>query len=278
MALDDRERMRDYYDALGEGEWSRLESSSRNRVAHEVHRRFLQRFVHSGDRVLEIGAGPGRFTSELARLGATIEVTDFSPVQLELNRQHLESTAAEASVASRSLLDICDTSRYADATFDVVLAYGGPLSYAFEQGEEALTGLLRITKPGGFVVASVMSWLGAWRYFLPAALADAKAVGEDAFDLMLTTGDLRHSQTSHICQMFRARDISNLVTTCGGVTVAMSASNWASLNEPDVLEQLEADPDRWARFLTHELAACAEPGALDGGTHILFAAAVVSPG
>jgi hypothetical protein len=63
---------------------------------------------------------------------------------------------------------------------------------------------------------------------------------------------------------------------CGGELVAMSASNWASLNAPEVLEQLEGDPDRWARFLTHELAACAEPGALDGGTHILFAAKVDS--
>jgi SAM-dependent methyltransferase len=169
MTLDDRERMRDYYDDLGEDEWARLENSPRGRVAYEVHRHFLAPFIRPGDRVLEIGAGPGRFTFELARLGATIDVTDFSPVQLDLNRQHLEGSAAERSVLSRSLLDICDTSRYADATFDVVLAYGGPLSYAFEQSEEALAGLLRITKPGGFVVASVMSWLGAWRHFLPAA-------------------------------------------------------------------------------------------------------------
>jgi SAM-dependent methyltransferase len=276
MTLGDRERMRDFYDVLGEDEWSRLESTPRGRVAYEVHRHFLEPLVRRGDRVLEIGAGPGRFTFELARLGATIDVTDFSPVQLELNQRHLAGTDAERSVASRALLDICDTSRYADATFDVVLAYGGPLSYAFEQSEAAFAGLLRITKPGGVVVASVMSWLGSWRHFLPAALVDAQVVGEDAFDLMLTTGDLRYSQTAHFCQMFRARDISDLVVKCGGEMVAMSASNWASLSEPGVLEEIEADPDRWSRFLTHELAACKEPGALDGGTHLLFAARIVS--
>jgi len=271
MAVSDRERMRDFYDNLGEQEWSRLEDSPRGRVACQVHRQFLEPFVHAGDHVLEVGAGPGRFTFDLARLGAIVDVTDFSQVQLNLHRQHLEDAGADVAVASRSLLDICDTSRYDEATFNAVLAYGGPLSYAFEQTEEALAGLLRITKPGGYIVASVMSWLGSWRHFLPSALQDAQVVGEDAFDLMLTTGDLRHSQTSHVCQMFRARDISELVTKCGGVLVAMSASNWASLNEPDVLEKLEADPDRWARFIRHEVAACAEPGALDGGTHILFA-------
>jgi len=72
--------------------------------------------------------------------------------------------------------------------------------------------------------------------------------------------------------MYRSRDIVNLVERCGGEVVALSASNWASLNEPDVLEDLESDPDRWARFLGHEVRACAEPGAVDGGTHLLFAA------
>jgi len=35
---------------------------------------------------------------------------------------------------------------------------------------------------------------------------------------------------------------------------------------------LEVGAARWSRFLEHEVAACAQPGALDGGTHILFAA------
>jgi hypothetical protein len=51
-----------------------------------------------------------------------------------------------------------------------------------------------------------------------------------------------------------------------------SASNWASAGEPGSLAHVAADRDRWRRFLEREVAACAEPGARDGGTHILFAA------
>ena len=51
----------------------------------------------------------------------------------------------------------------------------------------------------------------------------------------------------------------------------MSASNWASLGPEDVLIELEGDARRWDRFLANEVTNCAEPGALDGGTHILFA-------
>jgi 2-polyprenyl-3-methyl-5-hydroxy-6-metoxy-1,4-benzoquinol methylase len=75
-------RVRRYYDALGEDEWTRLTKNVRGRVSLEIHRRFLRRFVTSGAQVLEVGAGPGRFTLELAALGARVVVTDISEVQL----------------------------------------------------------------------------------------------------------------------------------------------------------------------------------------------------
>ena len=62
--------MRRWYDALGEREWERLERTVRGRLSLEVHRRFLRRFVRHGCRVLEVGAGPGRFTLELRSSGA----------------------------------------------------------------------------------------------------------------------------------------------------------------------------------------------------------------
>jgi hypothetical protein len=63
--------VRDYFDALGAGEWDRLVQSPSARVSLELHRRFLARFIRPGWRVLEIGAGPGRFTGNRAwRRGA----------------------------------------------------------------------------------------------------------------------------------------------------------------------------------------------------------------
>lgn len=153
-----------------------------------------------------------------------------------------------------------------------MIAYGGPLSYVFDgRAADALTGLLRITRPGQPVLASVMSLLGTWRHFLPAVVAGADVFGEDVNDQVLATGDLRVTGGAHACQMYRARQVADLVATAGADLLAISASNWASLDHPDTVAALEADPERCTRFLTHEAAACREPGALDGGTHILFA-------
>jgi len=264
-------RTRHYYDELGDAERDRLTQDVAGRVSFEVHRRFLATYVTAGQRVLEVGAGPGVFTQVIAELGASVVVTDLSPVQLELNRRYLQGTSAEDAVERRELLDVCDTSRYADGEFDVVVAFGGPLSYAFEEETAATRGLLRITRADGYVVASVMSLLGAWRRHLAEVTTLAAEVGEDLNDRVLETGDLRHVGGPHQCRMFRASELATLAARTGSELVAVSASNWASLGDPAALAVLEADPDRWSRFIEHEVRACAEPGAVDGGTHLLFA-------
>ena len=268
--------VRVYFDALGAAEWDRLGSDLAGRVSVEVHRRFLARFLEPGMRVLEVGAGPGRFTIMLASLGARVVVTDLSPVQLELNARYVAEAGHESAVESRVLLDVCDVSRFDDGEFDAVVAYGGPLSYAFDRAGAALDGLLRITRTGGPVVASVMSTLGAYRHFLPAVLELAEQYGDDVNDRIISSGDLRETQPpgsgQHTCRMFRSRDIAALVAAAGATVTGLSASNWASMGDPEALASLAADADRWRHFLDNEAAMCAEPGAADGGTHLLFAA------
>ena len=85
------------------------------------------------------------------------------------------------------------------------------------------------------MLASVMSLLGSWRYFLRGVIQDTQRVGEAANELVLTTGDLRYFVGKHVCQMFRSSDIEVLVRRCGGSLVATSASNWASLADEDVV-------------------------------------------
>jgi hypothetical protein len=67
----DANRIAAFFDEYGEREWGRFEDGRNTRASLEVHLHYLQRFVHAGDRVLDAGAGPGRFTIELARRDGT---------------------------------------------------------------------------------------------------------------------------------------------------------------------------------------------------------------
>ena len=74
----DSQTIANYFDDYGEKEWERLEATPRDQVSFHIHTHYLQKFIKAGDGVLEAGAGAGRFTIELAKLGAKITVGDIS--------------------------------------------------------------------------------------------------------------------------------------------------------------------------------------------------------
>jgi 2-polyprenyl-3-methyl-5-hydroxy-6-metoxy-1,4-benzoquinol methylase len=265
------ERIRGHFDQLGDGEWDRLAGSPGGRIAFEVHRRMLAEHVRAGDRVLEVGAGPGRFTIALAELGARVAVTDLSPVQLELNQRKLHEAGLESAVESRTELDARDLSRFGEGSFDVCVAYGGLLSYVFTDAADVFGRLVASVRPGGVVLASVMSTVGSARHFLPTMVAVIDAFGLAHMDHEIATGDLQFTPGTHTCQMYRWREVEALIAAQPCRLLAVSASNCLSLSDPESVQWLERDPERREWFVEWEIRLCREPGAIDAGTHIVFA-------
>ena len=114
-----------YYDEYGDREWTRFARTPADEVSLFLHTHHLERFVEPGSRVLEVGAGPGRFTKIMAELGCRVLVADISQVQLDLHRKHAEELGFEDAVEERLKLDICDMRRLSDESFDAVVCYGG---------------------------------------------------------------------------------------------------------------------------------------------------------
>ncbi|MBI1744058.1 methyltransferase domain-containing protein [Candidatus Acetothermia bacterium] len=259
-----------YYDAYGEREWTRLEASPSAKVNFYIHRYYLERYIKPGVHVLEAGAGPGRFTIELAKLGAKITVGDISPGQLELNRQKVKEAGCEASVVRREILDITNLSRFADKSFDAVVCYGGPLSYVMERADDAVGELLRVTQPSGYLLLSVMSLLGTTQRYLPSVWELADQFGLSSVQKVINTGDLSGEiNKGHICRMYRWAQLQALLERHPCKIRAASAANFLSLHHEEILKHIESDSTKWETFLQWELDFCKESGALDGGTHII---------
>src|SRR5262249_37370672 len=143
-----------------------------------------------GDRVLEVGAGPGRFTIELAELGAKVTVVDISPRQLDLNRERVSAAGKEAAVVDRQVADLVDLTAVGDGGFDVVTAFGGPLSYLFERAGDGLDQMLWKVRSGGLVAFSVMSRWGALRMALAGVLDFERQGHAELNRRVIETGDL----------------------------------------------------------------------------------------
>lgn len=260
-----------FYDQYGERELVRFERSPMHTVNYHLHLWYLQQYIKAGDAVLDVGAGPGRFTIEMAKLGASITVGDISPGQLELNRERVQEAGYETAVVGREVMDIVDLSQLPSQGFDTVVCYGGPLSYVFERTDDALKELLRVTKPGGHVLLSVMSLLGSTHSYLAGVLKLATQFGVDAIQRVNDTGDLVGdiSFTGNYCHMFRWSELRALLERHACEIVAASASNYLSVSNGEALEGVMQNPELWETFLKWEIDFCREPGAIDGGTHII---------
>lgn len=258
-----------YYDEYGAQEWERLVKNAANQVNFHIHQWYLRKYIRPRDRVLEAGAGPGRFTIELARLQAQVTVGDISPEQLALNRRKVAEADCEENVADRRLLNITDLSDYGEDHFDAVVCYGGPLSYVFDRFHQAMSELLRVTKPGGHVLLSVMSSIGTTRAFLPAILGQYRP---DLIEHVLDRGDLvgEIADNGHYCHMFRWSELTSLLERHACTIVDAAAANFLSPGQEATLDDIARDnPPLWNRILGWEVKVCREPGAIDGGTHIL---------
>jgi ubiquinone/menaquinone biosynthesis C-methylase UbiE len=273
MSIYDPEYIARFYDEYGEQEWERFEATAANRVNFHVHRWYLQRCIQPGDHVLDIGAGPGRFTIELVRLGAQITAADISPVQLDLHRTKVTEAGCEHGVVDRHVLDVVDLSSFPDQHFDAVVCYGGPLSYVFDRFDDALGELLRVTKPNGYVLFSVMSLIGSMRGYLPGIIQLAQEFGIESVQRVVDTGDLLGGVTGeHKCRMYRWSELEALLQKHPCTVEAVSAANFLVLRNGEVVESIIGDPALWQRFLEWEVEASRQPGALDGGTHIIVVA------
>ncbi len=266
----DPEHVSRFYDAYGDREWQRFDRSLAAQVSLEIHRRLLGDFIEAGDRVLDAGAGPGRFTIELARLGASIVVGDISAEQLRLNAGKLAETGLEEAIESREVLDIVDLSRFVDQSFDAVVCYGGPLSYVWERADVAACELARVVKERGLVLVSVMSKLGVHRMWLNHMLKLSEDFGSETVDRVFETGGLPAAMNDdHPMRLFTFSELEAVLSRAGCEVVAGSAANCLTA-QTGAIEPM--DDALWEMLLSWELRACRERAALDGGTHIVAVA------
>ena len=111
--------------------------------------------------ILDLGGGTGVWAIRLAEAGHRVTMLDIAPGYLARAREKIAAADLTGLIAAEQG-DICDLSRYAPDAYPVVLALGDPLSYCHD-AERALGEILRVTRPGGVLIADVENRYAALR-------------------------------------------------------------------------------------------------------------------
>ncbi|MCL1963742.1 MAG: methyltransferase domain-containing protein [Firmicutes bacterium] len=175
-AADSVEKVRSYYDTAVEQEWERLE---KNFFEFEINRRYMDRYIKPGDKVLDVGGGPGRYSLYLAARGAEVTLVDLSPGNVAFAKEK----AAERGLALQALCaDARNLDEMAGGPYDAILLMG-PLYHlkAEKDRVRAIEHCLARLKPGGVLFASFISLIAGMIYAARSMPESILWEGENTF-------------------------------------------------------------------------------------------------
>jgi ubiquinone/menaquinone biosynthesis C-methylase UbiE len=113
--------------------------------------RYIEKYLFPGAKVIEIGAGTGRYSLALGAMGYEVEAVELVQHNIDVFRMNVTS-GQRINITQGNALDL---SAFADNSFDVTLLLG-PMYHLYTEDDKrrAISEALRVTKPGGVVFAS----------------------------------------------------------------------------------------------------------------------------
>ena len=113
--------------------------------------RYIEKYIKPGDRILEIGAGTGRYSHALARRGYRVDAVELVEHNIEAFR---ENTIADEkiTIVRGNAMDLAD---FPDDRYDITLLLG-PLYHLYSQEDkrQAVSEAIRVTKEDGVIFAA----------------------------------------------------------------------------------------------------------------------------
>ena len=102
-------------------------------------------------RILEVGAGTGRYSIALAKEGYEVDALEYTSHNLEIMNSKIQGIQNIRTHQGTAL----DLSRFADETFDLTMVLG-PMYHLYtkEDKQKAMSEAIRVTKKGGHILVA----------------------------------------------------------------------------------------------------------------------------
>lgn len=253
-----KKELQDFYQNYDED--SRLDSRC-GRVEYVTTMHYIQRYLKPGMRVLELGAGTGRYSHALARQGYSVDAVEL----VEYNIQRFRQNTREGEPVTIRQGDATHLSALGDSVYDLTLLLG-PMYHLFtlEDQRKALAEAVRVTLPGGVLLAAycmadpALMSMGFVRGKIQDILAQGMA---DPVTFQTFSGP------KDIFQLYRKEDIDALRAELPVTQLAFAATDGLSHFMRETIEAMEEDV--YQLYLDYHLTICERPDMAGWSHHTL---------
>lgn len=212
--------------------------------------RYIEKYIRPDDRILEIGAGTGRYSHTLARRGYAVDAVELVEHNIDVFRQN---TMPEENV-TLTQGNALDLSVFPDESYDITLLLG-PLYHLYtkEDKTRALNEAIRVTKRDGIIFAAYVISDGCLldEGFLRGNINVREYVKTGLLDPETFAAS---SEPKDLFELVRKEDIDELMSEMPIRRLHYVASDGCSLLLRDSIDKM--DDETFKLYLKYHFATC----------------------
>lgn len=210
--------------------------------------RFIEKYLLPGMRIIEIGAGTGRYSHAIAGKGYRVDAVELVDHNIEIFKQQIKENEPVTVTQGNAV----DLSLFKDETYDITLLLG-PMYHLFTKEEQlkALSEALRVTKKGGIIFtaycmgdASVLTY-GFIRGHI-CEIIDKCMLDTDTFETFSNPWD--------IFELYRKENIDALMNNFNTTRLHFVASDGYANHMREALAEM--DEKTYSMYLKYHFATC----------------------
>jgi ubiquinone/menaquinone biosynthesis C-methylase UbiE len=222
--------------------------------------RYIEKYLFTGAKVIEIGAGTGRYSRAIADMGFSVEAVELFEHNINIFKENLKPEQ-KISITQGNALDL---PAFSDNCFDITLVLG-PMYHLYSEDDkrQALSEAIRITKPDGvlFIAYCISDGSIVWSGFQRKRFDIQEYIRRGKIDPV--TFDT-FSEPEDIFELVRKEDIDRLM---GGFTVRRLHYVATDLFTNYMRTEIDAmNDEEFALYMRYHFAVC-ERADMAGITH-----------
>ena len=256
-----------YYNEFDE--WGRLE---REPIEFKVNWHYIKKYLPEDGHVLDNGAGPGKYSMELAKEGYTVTLSDLTPRLVELARSKANEMNLNGQFNDFLVSDAKELSMLEEDQFDASLMLG-PMYHLQDENDrmQAIKELYRVTKKGGMIFAAFMPRV---RHIFNSLLNPEHWKPNNRMESIIEfskTGCFNHSDKGRFtgAYYFNIEDIKPFMESHGFETVELLGSNIGAILNQDCWDYWK-EKGKADALINLMIDKATDPYILGISTHLLY--------